>query len=102
MRIIEIDGKNCKTLLDFYDMLLAALGAPARHGRNVNALLDSMVWGGMNAVEPPYTVRIRGTSNLPKEIHSEIEILKKGLDLARADFLNRQGHEVEVYLETDC
>ncbi|MBC9884143.1 barstar family protein, partial [Bradyrhizobium sp. INPA01-394B] len=40
---------------DFYDALLAALGAPEGHGRNLNALIDSMVWAGMNAVEAPYT-----------------------------------------------
>jgi RNAse (barnase) inhibitor barstar len=63
MRWIELDGGSWTTALDFYTALLGALGAPKGHGRNINALIDSMIWGGMNAVEPPYTIRIRGIGN---------------------------------------
>jgi len=41
-----------------YDALLAGLGAPDWHGRNVNALVDSMIYGDINAIEPPFAVRI--------------------------------------------
>ena len=53
MRIIDLSATNWKSTLDFYDALLAALGAPRGHGKSVDALIDSMVWGGMNKVEPP-------------------------------------------------
>jgi hypothetical protein len=54
MRIIELDTLNWRTGLDFYRHLLAALGAPKGHGHNLNAVVDSMIWGGMNTVEPPF------------------------------------------------
>ena len=46
MRIIELDAAGWRNVLDFYDALLKALGAPAEHGEGVNALVDSVVWGG--------------------------------------------------------
>jgi RNAse (barnase) inhibitor barstar len=101
MRIIEIDGTNWETVLDFYRALFDALGAPEWHGTSIDALLDSMIWGGINAVEPPYTVRVRGTSNLPNKIRDEIEVLKKYLGIHREEFLKRNGHAVDVYVETD-
>jgi RNAse (barnase) inhibitor barstar len=55
---IELNGSGWQTPLDFYDALLAALSAPHWHGRSLDALLDSMIGGGINAVEAPYTVTI--------------------------------------------
>lgn len=46
MRIIDLNAENWKSILDFYDALLPALGAPAWHGHSVNAIIDSMIWGG--------------------------------------------------------
>ena len=48
MRRIELDAKSWMKILDFYQDLLKALGAPEWHGRNLNALIDSMIWGGIN------------------------------------------------------
>jgi RNAse (barnase) inhibitor barstar len=45
VNIIELDAKEWKTVHDFYDALLAALGAPEWHGDNVNALNDSIIGG---------------------------------------------------------
>lgn len=53
MRVIELNAMKWKTVIDFYDALLAAIGAPAWHSKSPDALIDSMVWGGMNAAEPP-------------------------------------------------
>jgi hypothetical protein len=101
MRMIKIDATNWKTLSDFHHAMRPAIGAPPGHGNSINAFIDSMVWGGMNSIEPPYTVRIEGTANLPEKIRSEIELLKQDLTEARAEFLKREGHQAEVYLETD-
>jgi hypothetical protein len=46
--------------LDFCDELLAALGAPEWHGRSVDALIDSVIVGSINAVMPPYRVEVSG------------------------------------------
>src|SRR5689334_10641965 len=71
MKRIEIRAENWRGVLDFYTALLAALEAPPGHGRNINALVDSMVWGGMNELEPPYAIPIVGSSTLPTAIRQE-------------------------------
>jgi RNAse (barnase) inhibitor barstar len=100
MRIIELDAKNWRTGFDFYRDLLAVLGAPKDHGGNLNAVIDSMIWGGMNTVEPPYTVRVLEMTMLPKDLREEIELLKRRLDQARIEFQTRRGRDVEVNFET--
>jgi hypothetical protein len=42
MRIIALDGQYWRTGADFYRALLAGLGAPKDHGRNLNAVIDSV------------------------------------------------------------
>ena len=68
MRIIELDGGSWRTYDDLYDALLPALGAPDWHGRNIHALIDSMGTGSINAIEPPYLVRINRSYALPVEL----------------------------------
>jgi hypothetical protein len=60
-----------------------------------------MAWVGINAVEPPYRIHIRGTSNLPKDIHDQIEMLKEDLSQAHAEFRRTRGSGLEVYLDSD-
>jgi|SRR6516162_1737600 RNAse (barnase) inhibitor barstar len=48
---------NCSD--DFYDDFFRAVGAPEWHGRNFDALNDSISAGSINAVEVPYRVIIR-------------------------------------------
>jgi RNAse (barnase) inhibitor barstar len=55
MRDLILDGKGWKTIDDVYDAIFRALGAPKWHGRNFNALQDSILDGGINAIELPYT-----------------------------------------------
>jgi len=97
MRTIDLDATLWSTVDDFYRALLSAIGAPEWHGHNLNALVDSMIWGGINAVEPPYEVKIFGTSNLPEETRTEIELAERALAGARDEFLMRNRREVDVY-----
>jgi RNAse (barnase) inhibitor barstar len=99
MRFMELDARNWATIDDFYAALLTSVGAPEWHGRNANALVDSMIWGGINAVEPPYTIRIHNTNDLPKAVAGAIEQAQFALADARADFNRQEGHDVEVQLE---
>jgi len=101
MRIIELDAGNWRSALDFYNDLLAALGAPTGHGRNINALVDSMIWGGMNAVEAPYTIRILHTTKLSQEIRDELELVKRVFAEACAEFHERRGHDVCIEWEIE-
>jgi len=99
MRVIELDASNWKTPLDFYEAILAGLGAPDWHGRNLNALTESMIWGEINKVEAPYTVRIHAARNLPESVRSYIDLTQHELAEARADFRARRGRDVDVKLE---
>lgn len=53
---IYIDWNLISKVDDFYSQLFPKLEAPDWHGRNLNALRDSLVSGGINKVEPPFCV----------------------------------------------
>lgn len=99
MRIIDLDATKWKTYDDFYDALLPSIEAPKAHGRNLNALVDSMIWGGVNAIEPPYTIRISGAATLPKDVRDHVEMAKRALAKGRMDFQRLRGGDVEVAIE---
>jgi RNAse (barnase) inhibitor barstar len=99
MRIIELDAEEWKTVPDFYSAVLAAIGAPNFYGRNLNALVDSMIWGGINAIEPPYTIRILRTDSLPENVRNEVAVVKEAITKARRDFRARNERDVEIALE---
>lgn len=101
MRIIELDATKWKTVIDFYDAVLSSVGAPEKHGRSPDALIDSMVWGGMNSLEPPYTIRISGAATLPKDVRDHVEIAKQALAKGRMDYRSRRGGDVEVAIEIE-
>src|ERR1700722_2411436 len=94
MRQIDLDATNWVTVDDFYNALLHALGAPYRHGHNINALVDSMIWGQVNELDPPYRICIHGVAKLPMEVRDHIELAKNTLLEARAD------NDVEMQFET--
>lgn len=72
MKIIALDASGWVTALDFYDALLARLGAPHWHGTSIDALIDSMIYGNINAIEAPY--RILAT-DLDKAKHEAFDAL---------------------------
>jgi RNAse (barnase) inhibitor barstar len=58
MKELLLDGSGWKTADDVYDAFFAAVGAPVWHGRNFNALNDSIAAGRINAIELPYRIVI--------------------------------------------
>ena len=79
VKLIRLDASGWRKPLDFYEALLESLGAPEWHGRNVNALIDSMVYGCINKLEPPYKIAIVGTHAVPGAVAEEIKLVKKCL-----------------------
>jgi RNAse (barnase) inhibitor barstar len=61
---IELDARAWQRPDDFYEALLPRLGAPDWHGRNLDALNDSIFNGQINRVEPPYHISVKGTASL--------------------------------------
>jgi len=100
MRRIDLDAATWSTVLDFYDALLKALGAPDWHCRSIGALVDTMIWHDeINAVSPPYTVAISNATSLHPEIRAEIGDLAQALRDARAEFSRSERRDVDVQLD---
>lgn len=59
MRELVLDGSTWKTRDDVYDAFFSAVGAPDWHGRNFDALNDSIANGEINRIEVPYRLVIR-------------------------------------------
>lgn len=96
MRVVELDASDWEDELDFYDALKLALGSCEGHGSSPDAWIDSMVWGGMNAVEAPYIVQISGFSKCIGGVKTEIELLAKVIADARAWRLENRGDDIDV------
>ena len=99
MQVVELEAARFATVLDFCEGLRRAIGAPDWHGSSIGAFIDSMIWGGINALEPPYTIRVRVAWYTPKAVRDEIELLKRCLAEARYEHQLRKRGDVEVVLE---
>lgn len=59
MREITLDGSRWTSPEDIYNSFLTAVGAPAWHGHNLDALQDSIAAGQINSIEVPYKIKIK-------------------------------------------
>jgi RNAse (barnase) inhibitor barstar len=59
MRELVLNGADWATRDDVYDAFFRAVGAPGWHGRNLDALADSIRGGSINQVEVPYRLVIK-------------------------------------------
>ena len=96
MRIIELDANRWTTPLDFLSALKSALGCPPWHGDSPDAFVDSMVWGGINSVEPPYTIQVIGTSSIPREVIEYVSLMASVIREAREERYRNRGDDIDV------
>ncbi len=101
MKIIELDAAKWRNRRIFYADLLNAVEAPDWHGKNINALIDSIIWGGINALEPPYTIRIRNLAQADAKAREELEGFLSYLPECKAEYLLAEGHTCEVFFEIE-
>lgn len=99
--LIELDATRWRNVLDFYDALKRALRSPDGHGGSPDAWVDSMIYGGMNGVEPPYVIRIVGTAHCRAGLKAEIDLLAEVIRDARAWKLEHYGVDVEVSFQIE-
>jgi RNAse (barnase) inhibitor barstar len=59
MRELTLEGAGWTSTDDVYNAFFHAVGAPEWHGRNFNALNDSIATGSINEVEVPYRMVIK-------------------------------------------
>jgi len=70
MQEIVTDGGNWTEQDDVYDAFFKAVGAPSWHGRNFNALRDSICGGRINRIEVPYLIRRKNFASIGSEAKS--------------------------------
>ena len=98
-KLIRLDASRWETGTDFYDAILPTLGAPDWHGYSVNALVESMIWGDINDLEPPYSVEIYSTKNIPEDAMQELNWTIESFNKAKAEFNIRMGRDIDVYFQ---
>ena len=59
MRELTLDGEGWRSKDDVYSAFFQAVGAPEWHGRNLDALNDSIANGSINKVEVPYRLVLK-------------------------------------------
>ena len=75
---ISIDWSKIETENGFYDEFLPQVSAPEWHGRNLDALADSIVTGDVNGIEPPFTIRNINTGSVNESL-SEFQLKVLGI-----------------------
>ena len=88
---LTIDWAAIKTIEEFYDYLLPILGAPEWHGRNLNALNDSVVTGGIYESGPPFNVK---HMNCSKSIEGIREFQEAVISIFTSSVIENGGSQI--------
>ncbi len=99
MRVIELDAAEWHDVLDYYAALKRSLRSPEWHGDSPAAWVDSMLYGAINGIEPPYLIRVTGTSNCPPDVRQKIELLANVIREACEWKIQHYGVDTEVSFE---
>lgn len=91
---LTLDAGKWQTVNDLYDSFFEAVGAPPWHGRNFDALNESMVDGGINRVEVPYRIRIQNFAQTGTEARQVTDRF-----VALIQRFEREGCPVSVRVE---
>lgn len=67
---IHVDWSQIAGEDDFYDAVLAQCGSPSWHGRNLDALRDSWITGGIDRNGPPYVFVFDSTDAVKPDLRS--------------------------------
>jgi hypothetical protein len=75
VRRIYLDARGWRNNEDVYAGLLGAIGAPAWHGHNFDALHDSVVTGSVNKVGAPFSIEISNGEMASREVQKFLRSL---------------------------
>jgi RNAse (barnase) inhibitor barstar len=84
MKEIKLDTSTWRARNDFYNALLPALGAPSLHGRNLDALNDSLGDGDINQIKPPFHITNTSVASVAAELLSYLKSFAKLVDDLRS------------------
>ena len=68
VRELLLDARRWKTNDDLYESFFKAVGAPPWHGKNFDALKDSIVTGDINKIEVPYRLVIENFGSMANSV----------------------------------
>jgi RNAse (barnase) inhibitor barstar len=94
MKELVLNGAEWVGQDDVYTSFFRAVGAPAWHGRNFNALRDSIETGQINTTEVPYRVVIHNYSKVGPGAR---QMANNFVDLLRE--IAERGCPVEIRVE---
>lgn len=81
---IIVDWSKIMSEEDFYDTIFPQCGSPAWHGRNLDALADSWITGGIDKNGPPYAFGFYGIDSVPQTLigfrDSVLKIAEESID----------------------
>ena len=95
MKVIHLDGTNWSKALDFFNALAEALQVIPGHGRGFDAFEDSVFYGGMSVVEPPFEIVVE---NCPAFAKHDVETMSQGWGEQRAWRKEHYGDDVEAII----
>jgi len=95
VRQLHLDAQGWKSANDVYESFFRAVGAPTWHGKNFNALIDSIARGSINEIEVPYRLIISNSQRANTEVK---QFLRDFSELIR-DLALREGCPVAMKLE---
>jgi RNAse (barnase) inhibitor barstar len=91
MRELVMDAASWKTKDDLYLSFFRAVGAPAWHGKNLDALRDSVGAGQINRIEVPYRLVLKNYARVRPAVRADAEDF---IDVIRT--LAAEGVPVEI------
>ena len=97
MKRIEIDVAACRNPKEFGRVLKEAIMALPGHGSSIESFVDSMVFGTMSELSPPYMITVTGAEN--PEVRAFAERLSNAIGQARLERRTRRGDDAEVVLK---
>jgi RNAse (barnase) inhibitor barstar len=91
MNEIRLDGTAWRSVDDFYDAILPALRAPSWHGRNLDALNDTLAGDDINDVRQPLRFFVAGVNEMPPAVRDHLENFRQLVVELRFE-----GHDVDI------
>jgi len=96
MQTLLMDASKMTTTAEIENAFRAAIGAPEWHGHNGDAYVDSMIWEGINSVEPPYEIRILGLGDTPDAVRRWVAYIAAAVRSGREWRKVNRGEDVQV------
>jgi RNAse (barnase) inhibitor barstar len=93
VRELVLDATNWETSDDVYNSFFKAVDAPVWHGRNFNALHDSIITGSINKIDLPYRIIIQHS---PKMDCEAFKPTMQFVELIRE--FESKGYPIEIHL----